>query len=123
MLKPHHAVCLAGLLFAACGSQPTEAEIIGSWIPICSMDVCTIITFAPDHTFAQRFEASDSPYASGTWLLERGQLMMRILATRVPDMKQTIGKEARLHISQVQKDSFVATNPSDGTTLTWKRDH
>jgi hypothetical protein len=122
MLKPHHAVCLVGLLFAACVSQPSEGQIIGSWIPICSMDVCTIITFAPDHTFSQRFADSDFPYASGTWLLERGQLAMRILDTRIPDMKQLIGTEQRLNIAHVRKDSFAATNPSDGITLTWKRD-
>jgi hypothetical protein len=117
-------LCVSGCLLSACGNQSFEPKILGSWTAVCSIDICTIITIAPDHTYSQRFEDSDSPYASGTWRVDRGRLAMRMLSTRVPDMKESIGKEQLFTISELQKDSFVVTSTEDQkTVLTWKRAH
>ena len=122
MHLPARTACIMAILFTACRHRASEPELAGQWEVGCSIDICTIINLAPDHTFALRFEDSDSPYASGDWRLDQGYLVMRTLSTRVPDMKADIGKERRVVISQLQSDRLVLTPTEDPKTpLTWKR--
>ena len=109
------------LALALSGCRPAlEKKLIGAWSG-CSIDVCSITTLKPDHTFSERFEDTDSPSYSGTLRAERDQLVLHISwADR--NLQDMLGKEMRLIISDLQKDKLVVTLADDQKkALPWRR--
>ena len=116
--------CLVAVIFSSCGQSSLDRNLVGSWNSGCSIDVCTITTLKPDHTFSERFdEKGYSDSYTGTWRVEDHHLILHILWA-ADGLQDIVRKDQRLLISQFERDSFVATLAEDATkSLPWKRRH
>jgi hypothetical protein len=116
---------LSAFLFIGC-RPALEKQIVGEWLSGCSIDICTITTLRPDHTFSQRFDQKNlsDPVVSGTWRTEGNQLVLHITwqheLKRVPS---AVGSDLRYIISDVQHDTFIATFAETKEGLYWRRRH
>jgi hypothetical protein len=111
---------LSVLLLSACNPFSLERKLLGKWSG-CSVDICSVTTLRPDHTFSERFVGFDTDSYSGTWRVERDQLVLHI--TWVDEnLKDMLGKDMRLIISDLQSDKLMATLAEDKRkALPWKR--
>jgi hypothetical protein len=98
--------CLSAFLLLACGRTSLERKLIGAWSG-CSIDICSTLTFRPDHTMASRFDGADSDSYSGTWSVEGREVVIHVQQAS-PGSTDTVGKDLRWIVFDIQKDSFVA---------------
>lgn len=95
---------------------------MGEWESGCSIDICTITTLRPDHTFSVRFdEKGSSDSYSGTWRIDDDQLVAHVTAADKV-LQDIVGKDLRLTMSDFHHDRFMATLAVDEKeTFPWKR--
>src|SRR4051794_15993751 len=112
--------CFALLLLSGCGRSSLERQLLGSWSS-CSIDICSVTSLRSDHTFSERFVDSNSDSYSGTWKAEGNQLVLHI-GWVDENLKDMLGHEMRLIISDLKKDGLIATLADDPKkTLPWRR--
>ena len=117
-------VAVIAFMLTACGPA-LEKKLVGEWMSGCSIDICTITTLKPDHTFSERFDEKDAPDPnySGTWHVDGDQLVMHV-TWAAHSLQDIVGKDLRLIISEFEDKKFVATPLEDRTKpLSWERLH
>src|SRR5215467_8186541 len=113
-------IIVALLLLPACARSSLERQLLGSWSS-CSIDVRSVTSLRPDHTFSERFVGSNADSYSGTWRVEGNQLVLKISSTD-ENLKDKLGTEIRLIVSNLQNDNLVATlADNQKKALPWKR--
>jgi hypothetical protein len=107
------------LLLSSC-RPALERKLVGAWSG-CSIDICSVTTLRPDHSFSERFVGFDTDSYSGSWRVEREQLVLHI-AWADENLKDMLGKDMRLIISDLQNHKLVATLADDKKkALPWTR--
>jgi hypothetical protein len=120
------SVVICWFAFLLDGCRPAlEKNLIGEWMSGCSIDICTLTTLNADHTFSDRFDEKGfpEPSYSGTWPVEGDQLIMHVTWADKA-LRDIVGKDLRLIVSEFQQKKFVATPTEDRTKpVTWERRH
>jgi hypothetical protein len=83
-----------------------------------------ITSFKADHTFSQTAHPVEAPAAlvlSGDWRVEGDKLVVKFTWAH-PTMREMVGQELRLVISDLQPDKFVEANAQNqNQKVVWTR--
>ena len=107
------AIACALLLLVAC-TPAADSRLVGDW-NADGMDATNRFTFREDHTFTLQSSGMITTTETGTWRLERNQLIMDF-TTEGSSLK---GKHVVSTVTHIDPNTFTTT--SSGNTWTFKR--